>query len=108
MKVNRCLESFLVPESVSSFLDRLDLGVQPFTHRIGDRMRDVRKDIGQMALDQMSDFLHRLQSAVGRPPEPAFLKRLGLLQGRRMPESPKFLLHGPGPAHFQIQCQWEV
>jgi len=57
-----------------------------------------------MALDQMSDFLHRLfRSAVSCPPEPAFPERLDLIQGRCMPENPKFLLHVLGPAHLQIQ-----
>lgn len=100
MKVICCLESFLVPKSVNPLFDCLDLEVQPFTHSVGDRMRDVRQDIGQMALDQMSDLSDRFQSAVSRPSEPAFPERLGLLQVRRMPESPKFLLHGPGLAHL--------
>ena len=56
-----------------------------------------------MPFDQMSDVSHRLQTAVGRPPEPAVPERFGLFQGRSMPESPKFLLHGPGPTHLQIQ-----
>ena len=58
-----------------------------------------------MALDQMSDVLHRLQSAVDRPPEPAFPERLGLFPGGVLPESPKFLLHGPSPAHFRFRAR---
>ena len=35
VEVNRCFESFLVPESVSPLLDGLDPGIQSLTHHIG-------------------------------------------------------------------------
>ena len=103
VKVDRNLETVLVPEAISPFLDCLDLGVQPFTHGIGDWMYHVRQDIGQVALDQVSHRSHRLQAAVGGSPEPAFLEGFGFLKGDRLPKRPKLLLHGPGPTDFQVQ-----
>lgn len=102
MKVNRCFESFLVSKSISPFLDGLDLGVQSFTHSIGDRMRDVRQNIVQMAFDQISDVFHGCDATSNRPSEPALPEGSGVLQSGRMPQSPKFLSHRPRPSHFQV------
>ena len=46
MKVDRRSEVFFVSETIRPFLDRLDLGIQPFTHGIGNRMDNVRQDVG--------------------------------------------------------------
>ncbi len=67
--------------NVGPFLDRLDLGVQPFTDGIGDWMRDGRQNIGQVLLDQISGLPLWFQTAVSGPPKPAFPKRFRLLQG---------------------------
>ena len=103
MKVDRRFEVFFFSETIRPFLDRLDLGIQSLTHGIGDRMYDVRQDVGQMTLDQVGNIPHGLEPTVGRPPEPAFPERFGLLRGRGLPKSPKLLLHGPGSTNFQIQ-----
>ena len=103
MKIDRDLEALLVPESVRRLLDRLDLGVQPFAGGIGDRMRDIGQDIGQMALDQMGNLPHRLEAAMGGPPEPAFPEVPGRPERRRIPEVPEIFLHGPSPSHLQVQ-----
>ena len=65
VKVDRRFEAFLVSKAVNPFLDRLDFGVQPFTHIVGDRMRGVRQSIGQGALDQMCDRPHQVQGTKG-------------------------------------------
>ena len=89
MKVDRRFDVFFVSETIRPFLDRLDLGIQSFTHGIGDRMDDGRQDVGQMTLDQVGNIPHGLEPTVGRPPEPAFPERFGLLRGRGLPKSPK-------------------
>ncbi len=103
MKIDRNLEAFLVPKSVGPFLDRLDLGVQPFARGIGDRMRDIGQDIGEMPLDQVGDLSHGFQSAMSSPPEPAFPEGLGFPDRRETPEGPEIFLHGPGPSDLQVQ-----
>ena len=102
MKINRCLESFLVSKSIRPLLDGLNLGVQSFTHGIGDRMCDVRQNIVQMALDQMSGVFHGFKTTPNCPPEPAPPEGSGLLQRGRMPQGTEFLFHRPRPSHFQI------
>lgn len=103
MKVYGCLKSLLVSEPVSPFLDGLDLGVQRFTHRIGDRMLDVRQNILQMATNQMSDLSHGFEATVGGPSKPALPEGSGFLQGRSLPQGPKLLFHGPSSSDFQVQ-----
>ena len=71
MNIDRNLESFPVPKSVSPFLDGLDLGVQPFARGIGGRMRDVGQNTGEMSLDRMGNLSHWLQAAMDGPPLPA-------------------------------------
>lgn len=67
VKIDRNIEAFLVPKPVGSFLNRLDFGVQPSARSIGDRMRDIDQDIGEMPLDQAGDLSHGFQSAMGGP-----------------------------------------
>ena len=72
MKGNSTLESFFVSKPVSSFLDRLNLGIQPFTGRIGNRLSQIGQNIINMTLDQVRHIPHRFQAAVSHPPEPSF------------------------------------
>ena len=67
MEVDGGFEVLQVAEAVSHLLDRLDLAVEAFAHRVGDPVAEVRQDVGEMPLEGSGRFENRLQPAVGGP-----------------------------------------
>ena len=62
MEIVRDLEVLAVPEAVGHLLDRLDLGIESFAHRIGDPVLEVRQNLGQVLREHPCLLDHRLQS----------------------------------------------
>ena len=54
MEIVRDLGVLAVPEAVGHLLDRLDLGIESFAHRIGDPMLEVRQNLGRTSVPSRS------------------------------------------------------
>lgn len=59
MEINRDLEVPAVPVAVGHFLDRLDLGIEPFANCVRDAMLEVRQNLGQVFAEHPRLFNHR-------------------------------------------------
>jgi len=77
MKIDRDFEVLAVPEAVGHFLNRLNLGIEPFAHRICDQVLKVRQNLGQIFPEHPRLLDHRLQPRMRRP------EKLGFKMSRR-------------------------
>ena len=103
MEVDRGLEVLAIAEPVGALLDRLDLGVEPLTHRIGDPMPEVGQDVGQVPLEQARHLDARREPRVRRPEIPAGPVPLGPAPATVAPEVTQGLLDRLGACRLEIQ-----
>nr|WP_294043124.1 hypothetical protein [Thiolapillus sp.] len=82
--------------------DRLNLGVQPFSHSITDSVFEIGQNIRQMVLDHFRLFLDRCQATAYGPGIPAVEMPFGPARIAVIPETTKHLLDGPGTSNFQV------
>lgn len=69
-KVDCCLEMLGIAEAAGHALDRLNLAVESFAHRVGDRMLVVGQDVVDVPTNRLGRLANRLQPAMCRPEVP--------------------------------------
>ena len=70
MEIDGGLEVIRVAIAAGAFLDSGDLGVQSFGNGVGNAMREVSEDVGQMTGDQLGGHDHRREATARRPEVP--------------------------------------
>src|SRR5712692_8617053 len=105
VEVDGRLEVLGVAEAPRRLLHPLNGRVHGLEARVGDPMLMVRQDVGQVAPDQPGYLCHRLEPAMGGPPEPAREEPLGRTQVRVLPEVPEAFFERPGAPDLEITAQ---
>ncbi len=101
MKIDRCLESLLVPEATAADLDHLDLAVGALGMAVVGIQNDCIEDAPQVLLDHPGDPFDGLQTAAYCPAVPAQPALLSPGPADVMPQRHGVFLDGPSARGFQ-------
>src|SRR5438552_4227015 len=91
-----------VTVAASTLLDGGDLGIQAFGNGVGNAMREVSQNVGQVARDELGNRDDRRQAAVSGPEVPASPEAPCPACSLVVPELTQRLLERPRPRGLQL------